>query len=117
MPSHGRRFFIFAVSLLSLLLGMNSAPARAQTQPRGPLHSYVLTFGPGDHPFFKFGHNAIWIRPEGGRGLVFNFGTFAFDSPALIPKFLKGRLNYWLSVSPDEDTFYSYQAANRSIAA
>src|SRR5262245_23905580 len=55
-------------------------------------HVYVLTFGPGDHPFFMFGHNAIWIRDtaraETDMDRVYNFGTFKFDSPRLILDFL-----------------------------
>lgn len=77
----------------------------------------VLTFGPGDHPFFKFGHNAIWVQPRGGRGVVYNFGTFAFDTPNLIGKFLRGRFTYWLSRATIEDTLWSYQASDRTIVA
>jgi hypothetical protein len=91
-------------------------PARAEPpEPGSRLVVSVVTFGPGDHPFFKFGHDAIWIRPDSGEGMIFNFGTFAFDTPDLIPKFLRGRLTYWLSVSPATQALWSYQAANRSI--
>src|SRR4051812_4602046 len=71
-----------------------------QDPPQDPLHVYVMTMGPGDHPFFRFGHNAIWIKDSAaGTDRVYNFGTFKFDSPRLILDFLGGRLNYWLSVS------------------
>jgi hypothetical protein len=92
----------------------NVGPAE---QPGDDLTIYALTFGPHEHPFFKFGHNAILVQPKNGEGLVYNFGTFAFDSPALIPKFLRGKFKYWLSVSGVEDTMESYAAANRSILA
>ncbi len=92
----------------------NAAP---QEQPGDDLAIYALTFGPHEHPFFKFGHNAILVQPKNGEGLVYNFGTFAFDSPALIPKFLRGKFKYWLSVAGAEDTMASYAAANRSILA
>jgi Domain of unknown function (DUF4105) len=76
----------------------------------------VLTFGPGDHPFFKFGHNAIWIRDRAqGTDRVYNFGTFKFGSPRLIPEFLRGRLTYWLSVSSVGVTIAGYERENRSI--
>jgi hypothetical protein len=81
----------------------------------------VLTFGPGDQTFSKFGHDALWVhdpaRPAKQRDLVYNYGTFRFDSPWLILDFLKGRLNYWLSVSTLERTLASYRAANRSVSA
>src|SRR4051812_21676547 len=95
----------------SLLAG----PARAA--PGDDLTIYMVTFGPGDHPFFKFGHDALWVQPKDGPGRIFNFGTFSFDQPNLIPKFLRGRLMYWLSVSPVESSFYSYEATDRTIEA
>lgn len=75
----------------------------------------VFTFGPGDHPFFKFGHNAIVIRQGSQPGLVYNFGTFQFDSIDLLPTFLKGRVIYWLSVASEPAAVASYMAENRSI--
>jgi hypothetical protein len=75
----------------------------------------VFTFGPGDHPFFKFGHNAILIRQGSQPGWVYNFGTFQFDSIDLLPTFLKGRVTYWLSVASEEDAIASYTAENRTI--
>jgi len=104
------------LALAALVAAIFTAPAVA-AEPGDDLTVYALTFGPGDHPFFKFGHNAIWVQPKNGQGLVYNFGTFAFDSPALIPKFLRGKFMYWLSVSDAEDTMQSYAAANRSILA
>jgi hypothetical protein len=91
-----------------------SAPA-AVVAPDDPLSIYVLTFGPGDHPFFKFGHDAIWIHDaEAGTDKVYNFGTFAF-SPRVIVDFLHGRMTYWLSVSGLPVTLASYEHENRTI--
>jgi uncharacterized protein DUF4105 len=82
---------------------------------------YVLTFGPGDETFSKFGHDAIWVQdpaqPRARRDLVFNYGTFRFDSPWLIVDFLKGNLSYWLSVSSLDRTLAAYRANNRSVSA
>jgi hypothetical protein len=89
----------------------------ATTPPGDPLSIYVLTFGPGDHPFFKFGHDAIWIHDaEAGTDKVYNFGTFAF-SPRVILDFLHGRMTYWLSVSSLPITLASYEHENRTIDA
>jgi Domain of unknown function (DUF4105) len=92
-----------------------SDPAAAAAPP-DPLSIYVMTFGPGDHPFFKFGHDAIWIHDAAlGTDRVYNFGTFAFTGPGLIPDFLHGRMTYWLSVSYLSVTLESYQRENRTI--
>ena len=76
----------------------------------------VLTFGPGDHPFSKFGHDGILVEDEiRGSKLVYNYGTYAFDSYALIPKFLLGKYRYWLSVTQLASTLATYAAENRSV--
>src|SRR6188508_329490 len=86
--------------------------------PPDPLRVFVMTMGPGDHPFFRFGHNAIWIRDTAARtDRIYNFGTFRFDSPRLILDFLGGRLNYWLSVSSSlPHVVADYANENRSVA-
>ncbi len=112
-----RRACKVLLPLLLVAYASTMRPAPAQASDALAPRVYVLTLGPGDHPFFKFGHNAIWIEPPTGGGLVYNFGTFAFDSPSLIPKFILGRFHYWLSVSPIDETLWSYQSSNRTIEA
>ncbi|HEX7507305.1 MAG TPA: hypothetical protein VF550_11080, partial [Polyangia bacterium] len=73
------------------LLAILGAESHAQAEPGDDLTVNALTFGPGEHPFLKFGHNAILIQPRDAPGWVFNFGTFDFTDPDLIPKFLRGR--------------------------
>jgi hypothetical protein len=115
------------VVLLAVALGGETAaragepttvPAAAAPAPPpvvDPLSIYVVTFGPGDHPFFKFGHDALLVRDRAtGRDLVYNFGTFRFE-PGLIGEFLKGRLTYWLSVSTLPVVMASYEHENRTI--
>ncbi|HVU53257.1 MAG TPA: DUF4105 domain-containing protein [Polyangia bacterium] len=91
------------------------APAPSPPPAPDPLSIYVVTFGPGDHPFFKFGHDALLVRDRAtGRDLVYNFGTFRF-APGLIGDFMKGRLTYWLSVSSLPVVMASYERENRTI--
>jgi hypothetical protein len=76
----------------------------------------ILTFGPGDDAFSKFGHNAVRIQDQERRtDLVYNFGTFSFESRTLVLDFLTGKFRYWLSVTPFPQTLSSYKRANRSI--
>lgn len=101
-----------------------AAPAASSpgSEPAGLFPSIsVLTFGPGDETFSKFGHDALWVhdprQPPTRRDLVYNYGTFRFDSPWLIVDFLKGRLSYWLSVSTLQRTLATYRGMNRSVSA
>jgi hypothetical protein len=76
----------------------------------------VLTFGPGDHPFSKFGHDGLLVEDKvRGTSLVYNYGTYSFRSVWLIPKFLLGKYDYWLSVSPFSAAVAAYAAENRSV--
>lgn len=107
------------LGLLVFLLSASAMPAiaRAGEGDGDDLTVYALTFGPGEHPFLKFGHNAILVQPKVGIGWVFNFGTFDFADPELIVKFLRGRFNYWLSVGGAEATIEAYRLENRTILA
>jgi hypothetical protein len=99
------------------------APAAAVPPPAGAESAAptigVVTFGPGDAAFAKFGHDAILVvdpsQPPSRRQLVFNYGTFSFSSPWLAVDFLEGQLNYWLSVSSLDRTLAAYKATNRSV--
>jgi hypothetical protein len=102
------------VALVAFALALGS-PAAARADA---LTISLLTFGPGDHPFSKFGHNGLLVEDhERGTSLVYNYGTFAFDSIGLIPKFLLGKYRYWLSVQGLGQTLATYSAENRSVVA
>jgi hypothetical protein len=74
----------------------------------------VLTMSPGDPVFFKFGHIAVLVRDRAtGRDEVYNWGTFSFEEPGLVPKFLYGRLTYWLSVQSLRGTLAQYRYEGR----
>jgi hypothetical protein len=107
----------FSVALLLAAAVMVYArPLRAEEGDE--LAVSVLTFGPGDHPFSKFGHDGLLVEDKlRGTSLVYNYGTYSFRSAWLIPKFLLGKYQYWLSVSPFSAVLASYAAENRSVVA
>lgn len=109
-------------ALVSLVLCTCFAfPALAQRSvgaaPAGtPQRVSVLTMGPGDHPFTRFGHTALLLEWR-GRTRVYNFGTFAFDGLQGVQDFLQGRFRYWLSVSSLEQTLAAYRSEHRTVVA
>jgi hypothetical protein len=110
----GDRLLVTALvaALLVVLLG-----ARTSSAAEAPTVS-MLTMGPGDPTFSKFGHDALVVSSAssaGGRATVYNFGTFAFQSEKLFQDFLKGRLRYWLSLATLGGTTRSYERQNRSL--
>ncbi|MGQ0560318.1 MAG: Lnb N-terminal periplasmic domain-containing protein [Gemmatimonadota bacterium] len=101
------------VALLLLLGGV----AHAQT-PGENLRVYLLTFGPGDAVWERFGHNAILIeQPEINKRSVYNWGMFSFDQPGFVRRFMQGRMLYWMAERSLEETIYEYKYFNRTIWA
>ena len=103
--------------LVCVGLVLTSPAAAWATEP--PARVSVLTMGPGQHPFTRFGHNAILLEWEGGArpNAVYNFGTFAFHGLQGVSDFMAGRFRYWLSVGTLEGTLRSYGRAGRSLTA
>jgi hypothetical protein len=115
LASHRVRV-VAVLRALVLCAAVLVAPAGASAASGGGVKISVLTMGPGDPAFSRFGHDAILVESPRGA-LVYNFGTFTFDSPTLLGDFLKGRLSYWLSVDPLPRTLASYRRQGRSLIA
>ena len=76
----------------------------------------VLTCGGGDELYSIFGHTAIRVfDPTNQIDIVYNYGTFDFDTSFFYLKFMYGSLEYYLSSSSYEDFIYHYQITNRSV--
>jgi hypothetical protein len=106
-----------AVAAAVLAAGGVTRPAAAAPPPA---RVSVLTMGPGEHPFTRFGHNAIlleWEGPEGKRDAVYNYGTFEFDGLKGVRDFMAGRFRYWVSRSTLPRTLRAYAADQRSLVA
>lgn len=80
--------------------------------------AWLVTFGPGEIYWERFGHNAIWLR-EPARGLdhTFNFGYFDFEQEDFFLRFLRGRMLYFSIVQPAAREFEFYRQDKRSIRA
>ncbi|MEP6590965.1 MAG: DUF4105 domain-containing protein [Gemmatimonadota bacterium] len=92
------------------------AQAPADSTPGSQLQIFLMTMGPGAEVWERFGHNAIWVRDSAaGRDLVYNYGTFDFRDPNLVPHFAMGRPIYWLGVGDLDETLREYSARQRSV--
>lgn len=73
----------------------------------------LLTFGKGESIADVWGHTGIRILdPVNGIDQVYNYGTYDFDQPGFLIKFLRGRLEYSLSRNSFESTirYYTYHS-------
>ncbi|HET9484433.1 MAG TPA: DUF4105 domain-containing protein [Xanthomonadales bacterium] len=75
----------------------------------------LVTIGPGDIYWTRFGHNAIVINDRAtDRARIYNFGIFDFDSKDFFLEFLRGRMMYLAVGEPLRD-FGIYLDQGRSI--
>lgn len=78
---------------------------------------YLLTCSSGEELYSVFGHSAIRVKDDSlGIDLVFNYGTFDFDTPNFYGKFMNGDLNYMLSYTTFDRFIYSYKHDMRGVS-
>lgn len=97
--------------------GRVSDPTPASAADSASISRYlisVLTFGPGDAVFERFGHNAIRIRDRvTGADLAYNWGMFSFEEPRFLARFLSGDTRYWVEAFPTAWLVEVYAAQDR----
>jgi hypothetical protein len=109
--------------LLTLLLsGVWSPPASAQTSlaeragPGSHLTVYLMTMGPGEQVWERFGHNAIWVHDAiAGTDIAYNYGLFDFRQEDFLLRFIRGTMRYWMAGFPAREYVETYVRANRSV--
>lgn len=78
----------------------------------------ILTCSPGNELYSLFGHTAIRVEdPLSGTDVVFNYGTFDFDTPHFYWKYAKGLLPYQLTVAEYPDFLNAYRREGRTVYA
>lgn len=104
--------------VLSLLITFFSA---YKIQAQAPVLSSsakisLLTCGTGNELYSIYGHTALRIwDPVNQIDVVYNYGTFDFQTSNFYLKFIKGDLQYFVSTSSFADFTYAYVYDNRDI--
>ena len=76
----------------------------------------LLTCGAGGELYSTFGHSAVRVYdPEQSLDLVFNYGTFDFNTPHFYSDFVRGKLNYMLNVTRFDHFLFAYEAEQRWV--
>ncbi|MEX0891296.1 MAG: DUF4105 domain-containing protein, partial [Gemmatimonadota bacterium] len=112
------RSFLLLLTLLTLpsALAAQTEPAEAASAEGGHLTVYLMTMGPGQLVWERFGHNAIWISDAAaGTDLAYNFGIFDFDQVDFIPRLMRGNMLYTMKPYDADATVRGYSAVDRSV--
>jgi hypothetical protein len=76
----------------------------------------LITIAPGDELYSGFGHSALWVEDKSkGLSVVFNYGTFDFETSGFYMKFIRGKLDYMLSAGRISYLVNSAKAEGRSV--
>ena len=113
MTLASRLLLTFALILCSACI---PAWADVGNAPGENLEVSLVTYGPGDIYWERFGHDAIELRDTvSGEEVDFNYGVFNFDEKNFFFNFARGRMHYLIDaeVTTDEEEFY--KQAGRSI--
>ncbi|WKV13572.1 DUF4105 domain-containing protein [Marivirga harenae] len=102
--------------LLIGLLTFTALSATAQNSLSDKAEISLITVAPGNELYSGFGHSALWVEDESkGLSVVFNYGTFDFETPGFYMKFVRGKLNYMLSAGRISYLINSAKAEKRSV--
>jgi len=107
---------ILAVLLYVSTSTVSSVAASNSLQLSPDAEISLLTCSPGKEIYSLFGHSAVRVNdPVLDLDIVFNYGTFDFDTPHFHLKFMQGQLLYKLTVSTMEQFVQEYYHAGRAV--
>ncbi len=111
-----------AAATVLLLGGLARAQSRTQSpgdEPGSELQVYLVTFGPGEAPWEKYGHNALRIvndsRSDAYHDVLWHWGRFDFEHPVqFVCRFIQARLMYEMAFNVEaEQELKAYGTTDR----
>ena len=111
---------VFFLAGLGILGGANALHAQAPPDsplptPDSRLQISLLTVGPGEIFFERFGHNAIVVRDARGVAVAYNYGIFDFAEGDFLLNFARGRMRYRIAADELGDDVEMYREEGRRI--
>ena len=79
------------------------------------LRVQVVTIGPGELPWERFGHNALIVRGDDGRGVAFDWGRFDFEQPGFLTRFARGEMLYSSGAADADALLDAYVRLGRGV--
>lgn len=111
-PLH-RVALVFAALALATCATVRAGVADA---PGAALEVSLVTYGPGEIYWERFGHDAIEVRERAsGEAVNFNYGVFDFDEKNFILNFARGDMHYMMDAEPADQEEDYYMQVGRSV--
>jgi hypothetical protein len=93
----------------------DGAPADAFAAEGRYLRVMLMTMGPGDAVWERFGHNAIWVEDARVGATTYNYGMFDFGKEDFLSNFIRGKMEYWMQGFDAYATLNHYRGQNRDV--
>lgn len=110
--------YISSAFCLALLWLAFALPARASVAnaPGANIEVSLITYGPGETYWERFGHDAIELRDiASGEAINFNYGVFDFNESNFFLNFARGRMHYLMDAAPSTIDESFYVESGRSV--
>lgn len=105
-----------AALLLALVAGIAQAQSAA-SQDITPPRIGVVTMGPGEIFWERFGHDAIVVDdPAQGEPISYNFGFFDMAEDGFVGRFVRGEMQYMLVALPLQQDMQYYREVGRGAS-
>lgn len=112
----GRGFWVCWLAFALSLWWVQPARADIATAPGAQLEVSLITYGPGEVYWERFGHDAIELRDRAdGQAISFNYGLFDFNQNGFLLNFARGRMSYLMGADNTADDESTYRQTGRSI--
>ena len=104
-------------TLFFWLVCLTLSAQNPQSSSESPsLQVSLITCGPGEELYSKFGHSALRIRDVSqGLDVIYNYGLFDFNAPNFYLNFVKGKLRYFLGKHDTESFIASFVREDRWV--
>jgi uncharacterized protein DUF4105 len=113
MNQISRNLLSLVLLLLALVVPAHASVANA---PGANLEVSLITYGPGETYWERFGHDAIELRDTAsGEAINFNYGVFDFNEEKFFVNFARGRMHYMMDAAPSDIDERFYIESGRSV--
>ncbi len=102
------------IILLTLLLTFFRSEAMCVAESE-TIEVSIVNFYPGSDIYELEGHTALRIKSNLRGDMAVSYGTFDFNAPGFVYRFVKGETDYWMSIAPWDMFISPYIQSNRRI--
>jgi Domain of unknown function (DUF4105) len=109
--------FLLAIAAMAACAGrVEASQSTSATDEADAQRVALVTFGPGENYWERFGHNALVVDDTTtGKRIAYNYGVFDFNESRFLLNFALGHMHYSLYAEPLDEDIDRYVGEGRSV--